>query len=354
MRQAQIKLPPRSVPAATATATASTLDPGLVAGLDRMAGTGTGGEQPGGVFQAGMIGTDEQPALFAEFDGSILLAPQEELTRRCTAKSVERLNGLRELILLSLETGAGVETISRRSGVSQETIRALKANHWEHVRAGRREFGVLMAQTAMRWLGLARLKENEAPFKDLVVGVGILSTKAMEFAALAMGEIEEKDLAKGALNVEAEASAHTDRLRLMLADETSTETAAPEFTSGAQGAESPGIAVFECLHGSVVSHSVSETVTSAPGLGLVATVAGVGSASLASASPSVSGSVAVDAGGGGSAAVAGAKTITGQHNRELLPKAAQVPQDAPEWFAAVVLAPPSASPAGLTPATATA
>ena len=212
----------------------------------------------------------QQPALFADDAvGNALLLDNAQLDRICTGRSAERLKGLRELILLALEAGVGVETIATRAGVSAQVVRALKSNHWEKVVGGKKEFGALLLQTGLRWIGLARSKENEAEFRDLVIGAGIMTQRGLEAAA--MGEIVEKEDPKELVD----ASQVMDRMKQLLAVEVPAEV--PPADSGS--VEKPSI---PCISEAV---SVSDAGLDARMPGQVGTLAVATTTPAAAANP---------------------------------------------------------------------
>lgn len=141
------------------------------------------------------MSNDLQPALFSPEDDSALLFSVEEVRKRYTAAQAEKLEWKRTAILMLLASDWPVETICRELNVSFRTVKALAAVHAQKVAGFNKEFAQILLQTGARFIGIARTKEQDASFKDLMIGAGIVMQHARE--TFMMGEVGEEKVVKG-------------------------------------------------------------------------------------------------------------------------------------------------------------
>lgn len=174
---------------------------------------------------------ETEPLLF-EDDGPFFLLPPEEVKRKCrTGASLRRIERLREAVAMLLPAWP-IQEISRHLKVSQDTLRAFAAVEAEKVSECTIAFKAALQSTAFRWLALARGREHEASFKDLVVGLGMVLDMLNELNKTGL-VAEEKAAKEDERRLEAEAA-----LQAVLA-ETEREAAGKRSQSCTGGFDDP-------------------------------------------------------------------------------------------------------------------
>lgn len=163
----------------------------------------------------------EQPQalLFDLEDDDALLFSRTDLerTKRYTAEQVRNLEWKRDAIVMLLASDWPVEHIATRLHVNTRTVRAIAARSAAEVAGTAKMFGRVCQGLAARWMGLARTKEQEASFLQLVTAAGIATDKAQLLDA--MGQVADVVDTKEAPD-RAEAMA---ALRAMMADQAPAE-----------------------------------------------------------------------------------------------------------------------------------
>jgi hypothetical protein len=149
---------------------------------------------------------EAQAALFdGESDDSLFIV-REELERRYTAEQARKIDSRRELIVLAVAGGWPVERIAAAARCSCRTVRALAAREAEKVACSTRDYAKILRACSMRWLALAKTRDTEANFKDLVSGASFLGSQATAIES-GMGEMAGEERGKEVgLDVEAEAA----------------------------------------------------------------------------------------------------------------------------------------------------
>jgi hypothetical protein len=141
----------------------------------------------------------EQPPLFAFVDDDNMLLSTEELRVRFhTGTTAEKLEWKRNAILMLLGAGFPVRTIEVELHASHHVVVELAKRSAEKVSHFNKEFASILLSTGARWVGLARTKENEASFKDVMIGAGIVMQHARELQAMGTGLDGEKEFVKEA------------------------------------------------------------------------------------------------------------------------------------------------------------
>jgi hypothetical protein len=151
-----------------------------------------------------------QPALFEPDEDDALLLPVELIQKRVTGKQAEQLEWKRNAILMLLASDWPIESISKAVGVNKRTVMALAAKHGEEVARRGEELAQVFLRTGARWLALARGREHEASFAQLIVASGIATDKAQLLAG--MGQMSES----GALKEEQDHVEAARALRILM------------------------------------------------------------------------------------------------------------------------------------------
>ncbi len=139
---------------------------------------------------------ESEPLFDAIDDSALLYTPTQLKAKRYTAKQISKLGQVREAVFMLLPMWP-VEDIARRLGLNKRTVTALAAADTEKVARTSGEFKNLLRSTASRWLAIARSREHEASFQQLVIGLGILLDKARDLDMLGqMGDTSEKEIVK--------------------------------------------------------------------------------------------------------------------------------------------------------------
>lgn len=174
-----------------------------------------------------------QPALFELEDDSALLFEPEEMRKRYTAQQADKLERLKTSVLMLLSSWP-VEDIARHLHLNTRTVRALAAQSAEKVAGFNKEFGDMLVRTGARWIALARTREQDASFKDLNIGAGIVIEKAS--ALLAMGQVaEERETKEVTDHVQA-----ADALRRLMASGDTISTDVACITMGNEATPASG------------------------------------------------------------------------------------------------------------------
>ncbi len=116
---------------------------------------------------------DEQLALLDADADDALFVPREDLAKRYTAEQAKGIEAKGETILVLFGYGVPVERIAQLQHVNVRTVNALVAKSAEKVARNRQECAQALHTLGMGWFGLAKAKEHEAKFSELVVAGGI-------------------------------------------------------------------------------------------------------------------------------------------------------------------------------------
>lgn len=125
----------------------------------------------------------DQAVLFELEDDSALLLPAEQVQKRYTAEQADKIERLREAVLMLVPCWP-VERIASQLHLSTRTVRTLALGSSEKVAGFSREYGESLLRLSARWLALARMKEDEASPKDLAVMAGIVMQNARDLVAI--------------------------------------------------------------------------------------------------------------------------------------------------------------------------
>lgn len=123
-----------------------------------------------------------EPCLFdsEEEAGLFLLLPDEELKQKVkTAASLRKVERLKEAVLMLLPAWP-LKEISRHLGISRETLAVFASRESEKVGHSVVEFKQVLRSTAARWLFIASLKEQDATFPQLTLGVKLMMDAAAQ------------------------------------------------------------------------------------------------------------------------------------------------------------------------------
>lgn len=162
----------------------------------------------------------EQPALFeVPDDDAALLLPVEERRKRYTAEQALKLERVHKAVMMLLSAWP-VETIAKELHLSTRTVRALAVRSAQEVAGFDKKFADILLRTGARWVALARTKEEEASFRDLMIAAGISFDKARDLVM--MGQVGEESVIKESQDHQAAAEALRRMMRA--ADATSTES----------------------------------------------------------------------------------------------------------------------------------
>lgn len=246
-----------------------------------------------------MSGTSQMDLLTLDADHDGLLLPDERVRHVFTGEQMERRSQLKEAVVMLLGAGFGVEIIASRLSLSPQTVRELRNREWSAVVGSKNQFGEVLIRTGMRWVGIARSKEEHASFKDLTIGAGILFQRGAEALSAAMGVVGEGRETNAAADPEATAR----RLAELMTRPAKVIEVAPDSESGATAAQVPdGQQLAE-------PEPVRDAVRDAGGTAVAGDIE--------------AGRVAASKGaGGGSAAAGGAEGVMYGRSGGLQPKAA--------------------------------
>ena len=125
----------------------------------------------------------DQPALFQFSEESVLLLPREEVRKRYTARDAGRIEGLRQAVTMLLSARWPAETIAREMHISRRTVEAIAVQSSAEVAEFSKQYARVLVGVGSEFLALARTKQHEATFKDLVIGFGIVTQRGSELNA---------------------------------------------------------------------------------------------------------------------------------------------------------------------------
>ena len=142
---------------------------------------------------------NEQLALIDGESEEALLLPQEEVQKRYTGRTADRLRQKRNHILDLLGIELPIEEIAQRTESSTRIVKLLGAKYSQTVAGNLRHFSQLFKAKAARFLFLAQTKEGDAKFSDLIAAASFLSQRGMEMEAASYGQPQPNE---GSVNVE--------------------------------------------------------------------------------------------------------------------------------------------------------
>jgi hypothetical protein len=133
---------------------------------------------------------DEQmPLIEAESDEALLL-PREELRKRYTAGQAEKVEWRRDCIVAMLGGGVfTIEQICAAAHANERVVKQIAQMHAAKIAQDLQRCGERFISDAAMTFELAKDKREKAPYRDLMVGGGILATNglAMKMAGAASG-----------------------------------------------------------------------------------------------------------------------------------------------------------------------
>jgi hypothetical protein len=135
----------------------------------------------------------EQLSLIEAESDDALFTPSPDLPKRYTAEQARNIEAKRDMILLLFGTGIPVERIAATAKVNRRTVEALVAKDAERVALNRQEFAQTLHRLGASWFGLAKTKEHEAKFSELVVAAGIATQRGNEVGLLGASAEETRD-----------------------------------------------------------------------------------------------------------------------------------------------------------------
>lgn len=123
-----------------------------------------------------------------------LPCPSSSPKKRYTARQLRAIESKRELVVMALASGWPPTVIAKRAGLNERTVCALAAAESQKVAGSRKEFAQCLHTLGARWFGLARTKEDEASFLQLVMAAGIATQRGSELLLTGEGVEEEKSV----------------------------------------------------------------------------------------------------------------------------------------------------------------
>ena len=122
----------------------------------------------------------DQPPLFQFSEENLLLLPRDEIRKRYTVRDAGRIEGLRQAVTMLLSARWPAETIAREMHISRRTVEAIAVQSSAEVANFSKEYARILVGVGSEFLALARTKQHEATFKDLMVGFGIVTQRSQE------------------------------------------------------------------------------------------------------------------------------------------------------------------------------
>jgi len=150
------------------------------------------------------------------------------LKRGYTHRQIRAINARKDLVLLCAQAGFGVNLIAEKARLDSKLVAALIAKESEKLTLNTKEFTAALKSMSARWLALANLKSDEAPFRDLVNGSSLALQRANDLTMVAgMGEsLGEKNVYEAEKSGEGSA---LDEIHKLIARPRAKETSPPQM-----------------------------------------------------------------------------------------------------------------------------